>query len=1304
MELKRLNKTTVVIVLFVLFSYITTTAQCLSGIYTVGGTSPVFKTLQAAVDSLEKNGMCGNVTLNMRPGDYEEAITFHPITGLNSSASLTIQSETGNNASVKLFSSTFLNTIKLNGISDISIKKITIGGSNVKASVLFLEGGSKNIEISNCILNGSSQTVIATDLPVGATPPSHIRILNNTFVSDSYNILISTASSTNPKYNDIKINNNIFNATNKGYVDISLTDSLEFSGNTINAETAVMDQSILTLRSVTKSVIKKNKIISNNQSALTLYGCQKNIIANNMFVTAGLIGDLAATVKISDGEFIFINNSINCMKSTKEGSAFLTVGTIPSTSQFYNNIVTNQGEGFLIVNGFYLFTTGNNAYYHKGEKFGRVSTTIYKTFLDWMKRSFKETGAIYCNPFFKSDTDLHANEIMLRKAGTSVASYISDDFDGEPRNSNTPDIGADEFGIPGFDAVLSKFTFSATLCGGTTPIKVYLKNNGLTTLAATAISYRINNAPDQTFNWKGTIPTSYESLVELGSFNFLPNTPYTITAWLTVPNNQDLYKRNDTLTVTFPSIALSGTYTIGGTNPNFPTIQSAITALSIQGVCGPVTFNIRNGEYTEKLFIPTIKGTSLTSRITFQSEANDNSAVTLITTDTNYVATIENDKYLTFNKLGFKSTSTVSSNLLLYTDKIANCEIKGCAFKASTNNGNLIYLDEGGDSTLIENNFFQGGNNGIFNPSYSVFLRVINNSFEGQQSIGIRLFGDNIEVSKNTFNYINTLRAIEIDSRMGGKVRKNKIRFSGAADCGIYCSVTSETGIEIENNFISMTGGDGIRIFSYKAGTSGAATVYHNSIYQQGNGTCLLATRVNNITCKNNIYYKSFNQNYCLTLSDLPGFVSNYNCIKSSDSIVINADNTDYTLDSYKTISGNEANSVAVDSIFNSFEDLHLKTTQLKSKAQYITTVTDDIDGQTRHTQPDIGADETFPVVANSWPGDTDNDKKVDQYDLLPIGLYYNQKGNKRDSISNAWVAQSSLDWGIGQQNGADLKHVDCNGDGVINNDDTLAVNLNFNLIHAFIPITPILNYIPTNAPLYFQTSQISYKPGEWVVADVYIGNASSPVSNLYGIGFSISYDATVIVPGTEELIFTSSWLGTPGTNSIKFSKPNAATQTIHNAITRIDHTNANGFGKIASFKFQLKNDLIADKSLLLTFSDYKANDALNNPLTFEQLPLKLDITTGINEFENTFKFSIYPVPYYGSTNISYELSHKSKVSLEVYNALGEHVEHIVSDTQGVGTYRYSFSAKAKGYGAGIYFVKISIDNNVATKRIIEMD
>ena len=67
----------------------------------------------------------------------------------------------------------------------------------------------------------------------------------------------------------------------------------------------------------------------------------------------------------------------------------------------------------------------------------------------------------------------------------------------------------------------------------------------------------------------------------------------------------------------------SGTCTVGGTNPDYATIQSAIDDLGSLGMEGPVVLNIRAGEYNERVRIPYIKGMGSANTLTIQSESGN---------------------------------------------------------------------------------------------------------------------------------------------------------------------------------------------------------------------------------------------------------------------------------------------------------------------------------------------------------------------------------------------------------------------------------------------------------------------------------------------------------------------------------------------------------------------------------------------------------------------------------------------------------------------------------------------------------
>ncbi len=330
------------------------------------------------------------------------------------------------------------------------------------------------------------------------------------------------------------------------------------------------------------------------------------------------------------------------------------------------------------------------------------------------------------------------------------------------------------------------------------------------------------------------------------------------------------------------------------------------------------------------------------------------------------------------------------------------------------------------------------------------------------------------------------------------------------------------------------------------------------------------------------------------------------------------------------------------------------------------------------------------------WPGDVDNNRIVDNIDLLPIGLFYGHSGFSRDSINNLWLADSSANWGTMETNGYDIMHADCNGDGTIDINDTLAVNLNFSLTHSISQNNNNFNE-RTASGISFITSSSSYNPGDWVDAEVWLGNSSTPVNNLYGIAFNINYNSSLVQLNTESISYPASWLGTPGTNAIKITKTDALSNTAYGAITRINHTNASGFGKIADFKFRIKNTIPTTSTMHFSISNYTADNAAGVSQIFNKINDSITInagSAGITEINVFSEIIISPNPFLSQTTISFTQEQK-KTTIKIIDILGKEIKSI------------NFTGKEliieKGQmKAGIYFVQIiDADKNVVNKKIV---
>ena len=80
-------------------------------------------------------------------------------------------------------------------------------------------------------------------------------------------------------------------------------------------------------------------------------------------------------------------------------------------------------------------------------------------------------------------------------------------------------------------------------------------------------------------------------------------------------------------------VPLSGNYTIGS-GGNFATLDSLRTALLINGISGPVTFNFLAGTYSEALSLGSISGASASNTVTFQSADTHSDSVIWENTNT----------------------------------------------------------------------------------------------------------------------------------------------------------------------------------------------------------------------------------------------------------------------------------------------------------------------------------------------------------------------------------------------------------------------------------------------------------------------------------------------------------------------------------------------------------------------------------------------------------------------------------------------------------------------------------------------
>lgn len=973
----------------------------LAGVYTIGGTAPDFATFGAANTALNNGGVVGAVTFNVRNGTYAEQLALTSVMGANAAHTITFQSETSDSTAVTLqFNSTLSSqnyVVQLIDADWFRFRKMTLQALNAtNARIVTFQGGAdNNIFESNQIIGvtTTSTSDVRTLLysPSGTTDNGNV-IRGNFFQNGSDGIFIQGSGTTNLYETGTQIVKNRFQNQYRRSIDLVNQNAPLVEENRINVTSTNPTYNGIVIRLCTNQLkVTKNQVYLNGGTlGISIQSCtstatNRGLVANNFIRVSGTNTGVAALYCLSSSyQNILFNNVLQSNTST--GFCASEVQSSNNINIFNNNFI-NTGGGYavcitntttgIVLDYNNLLSTGTNLAYRLN--------TAYQTLPEWQTATGWDTHSISENPLFMSADDLHTNNVLLDAQGTPFPEVLTD-IDGQFRNPTMPDIGADEFLTANDDAgVFSVDSPQKPFASGVQPVRVTLFNNGLDTLESVQVQWTVNGVPQPPFNWAGNLLSGAQiGSVAIGNFVFAIGTPYSIRAWTSQPNGMaDSDTTNDTTQVNNLYAALGGVYTIGGTSPDFPSFNAANTAMRLGGVVAPVTFNVRNGTYTEQLVLKEYVGVNAANPVTFQSESGDSAAVKLtfnsISSAANYVVQLDSADYYRFRGMTLEALSQDFGRVVYILNganynKFENNIIKS---PATFSDNDLIYSNSHVDNyNEFRYNQMVGGKTGIlfFGSNLELGTIIEHNQFDNQRYHGIYLSDQSgVVIRGNSFvsSSTNMVAGIRLASCYNTfKVDDNKI--SILTYYGIYiqnCDNTIGNEGLIYNNFIQAgnngnDGADGIYIFS-----SDRNLIYHNNInvttsYQYPRG--LICESSNNVVSKNNIYVGS-NGGIPIEVNNSANFVSNFNDFFSTGTILgrlngINAAN----ISAWRTVSGQDQNSLSVDPLFVSNTDLHVGEVDLDKAGTPIPGINTDIDGDMRNAQtPDIGADEFAPMGAN---------------------------------------------------------------------------------------------------------------------------------------------------------------------------------------------------------------------------------------------------------------------------------------------------------------------------------------------------
>jgi len=334
-------------------------------------------------------------------------------------------------------------------------------------------------------------------------------------------------------------------------------------------------------------------------------------------------------------------------------------------------------------------------------------------------------------------------------------------------------------------------------------------------------------------------------------------------------------------------------------------------------------------------------------------------------------------------------------------------------------------------------------------------------------------------------------------------------------------------------------------------------------------------------------------------------------------------------------------------------------------------------------------------IAGAVWPGDTNSDGIANNFDLLPIGIAYGSMGSPRINPTLAWVGQAADEWTDVLVDGVNYKHIDCNGDGEILLDDLEGIIQNYGKTHAK---SGGKSGSPDDAPLYVELPEETLNNGDNLTAPIILGTMDIPVTDVYGIAFTVNFDSELIDPQSVAVSFEDCWLGTEGENLITLSQPFGEQGVIDVAITRIDLMNQTGYGTIGTLTGIIDN--IAGKKkvqqdLVVTISNVRAISADEAEIPVFPTADTV-IVTDIHSEIVAASIEVFPNP--ATSYVFLRVPEYEKLqTIEVFNSVGK-LQNVLypNSTNNSDVLQLELSELQ----AGMYFLRVNYDGVLVSKKL----
>ena len=447
-------------------------------------------------------------------------------------------------------------------------------------------------------------------------------------------------------------------------------------------------------------------------------------------------------------------------------------------------------------------------------------------------------------------------------------------------------------------------------------------------------------------------------------------------------------------------VPFDGTYTIGATACDFLNFNTAIDALLINGVEGPVEFLVSSGTYSEQVEIPIINGVSTTNTITFRSSSGVKTDVILgyssLNSTDNYTLQFNGASHITFKNMTISALGTTYGQAVVFINNSKHIILDGnkiiTSTSATTNDFKGLFLNEEEASYIsITNNEFIGGKyviymNGYNTSPYPSNIQISNNTFSNYYYTGIYCkYLSNAIIENNEITTVSSSAiciGIYFYSINEFSISANKINLTTTATPhGIYIFNSIGTSINpniIINNCITIDGTPNSNVWrGLRLNTCNFVHTYNNTISLTNSGVtsaCYYSANCSNNEVVNNVFINNSTGNAYYVSSPSEIVRSDYNNYFTNGTNLAYWGGTKTSLSVLQTASSMDMHSISTNPVFVSTTDLSPDTTDnscwaLNGTGTQILGINTDINGNARSETVaagpvDMGAVEFTPAQA----------------------------------------------------------------------------------------------------------------------------------------------------------------------------------------------------------------------------------------------------------------------------------------------------------------------------------------------------